>query len=89
MIADFKAAGFGDWQHLIIVFGGVGGLEMALQADQALLDKGVESVSEVFDHWVNLVPRQGSRTIRSEEAVWIGLMGTRRLVVERSPAAQP
>jgi len=27
----------------------------------------------LFDTWVNLVPSQGSRTIRTEEAVWIGL----------------
>jgi len=73
-----------DWKHMIIVFGGVAGLETALKADQLLLNKGIKEVKELFDHWVNLVPDQGSRTIRTEEAVWLGLMGLRPLVVARS-----
>ncbi|KAG8624744.1 hypothetical protein KVT40_007811 [Elsinoe batatas] len=70
------------WKHLLVVFGGVAGLEKALEGDEELRGK-VGDVSEVFDHWVNLVPGQGSRTIRTEEAVWLGLMGLRELVVAR------
>ena len=73
-----------DWKHMVLVFGGVAGLETALKADGELLGKGVTDVKDVFDYWVNLVPDQGSRTIRTEEAVWLGLMGTRQLVVDRS-----
>ena len=36
-------------------------------------------VEKLFDHWVNLLPGQGSRTIRTEEAVWLGLTGLRGL----------
>jgi predicted SPOUT superfamily RNA methylase MTH1 len=40
-----------------------------------LAEKGLgkTSASELFDAWVNLVPGQGSRTIRTEEAVEFGL----------------
>ena len=71
------------WNHMIIVFGGVAGLEVALKADKELTGKGVTEARDVFDYWVNLVPQQGSRTIRTEEAVWLGLMGLRGLVEER------
>ena len=85
------------FQHVLLVFGGVAGLEKALEADEILSggsgsgtgdgahDKGksdqkpaspaINDVSQLFDFWVNLVPGQGSRTIRTEEAVWLGLMG--------------
>ena len=72
-----------DWQHLLIVFGGIAGLEVALAADQELLEAGVKTAGEIFDYWVNLVAGQGSRTIRTEEALWVGLTALRPLVVER------
>ena len=71
------------WNHMIIVFGGVAGLEVALKADKELTSKGVTEAMDVFDYWVNLVPQQGSRTIRTEEAVWLGLMGLRGIVQDR------
>ncbi|TKX23783.1 hypothetical protein C1H76_3982 [Elsinoe australis] len=71
------------WKHLIVVFGGVAGLEQALAADEELKGTGITDVKDVFDYWVNLVPGQGSRTIRTEEAVWLGLMGLRGVVVDR------
>ncbi|KAF2723586.1 DUF171-domain-containing protein [Polychaeton citri CBS 116435] len=71
------------WDHLVIIFGGVAGLEMALKADQELQSAAVKEVSELFDRWVNLVPGQGSRTIRTEEAVWTGLMGLRGIIEAR------
>lgn len=51
------------WQHLLIVFGGVAGLEVALQNDKELKGK-VGQASELFDSWVNLVQGQGSSTLR-------------------------
>ncbi|KAF2861477.1 DUF171-domain-containing protein [Piedraia hortae CBS 480.64] len=68
------------WRHCIVFFGGVSGLETAVRNDPVL--EAVQ-VHEVFDRWVNLLQGQGSRTIRTEEAVWIGLMGMRRLVEAR------
>lgn len=73
-----KVAGF---KHLVVVFGGVAGLEVAVKNDAELQKLGVVEAKDVFDRWVNVCPGQGSRTIRTEEAVWIGLMGLRRLVV--------
>jgi hypothetical protein len=71
----------GKFKHLLIVFGGVAGLEVAVENDNELQKLGVMEAKEVFDHWINVCPGQGSRTIRTEEAVWIGLMGLRRLMV--------
>ena len=69
------------FKHLLIVFGGVAGLEVAVKNDEELKKLGVVEAKDVFDKWINVCPGQGSRTIRTEEAVWIGLMGLRRLVV--------
>jgi hypothetical protein len=73
------------FRHAVIVFGGVAGLESAGRNDPELEAKGVKgiNVAELFDYWVNLVPGQGSRTIRTEEAVWCGLMGLREIIDER------
>lgn len=74
-----------DWQHMILVFGGVKGLEDAAKNDEDLTRMGLgkNTIKELFDYWVNLLPGQGSRTIRTEEALWMGLMATRRVVDER------
>lgn len=70
-----------NFKHLLIVFGGVAGLEVAVKADEELVGMGVTEPEGLFDYWVDLCPGQGSRTIRTEEAVWIGLMGLRGVVV--------
>jgi predicted SPOUT superfamily RNA methylase MTH1 len=57
-----------DSNHILIVFGGVEGLEYALENDETLME---DDVSALFDHYVNTCPNQGSRTIRSEEAILI------------------
>ena len=64
-----------SFKHLLIVFGGVAGLEPAVANDPLLVAKGLgkSSAHTLFDAWVNLVPGQGSRTIRTEEAVEFGL----------------
>jgi predicted SPOUT superfamily RNA methylase MTH1 len=74
----------GNFKHLLIVFGGVSGLEVAVKNDPDLQKLGVKEAKDVFDRWVNVCPDQGSRTIRTEEAIWIGLMGLRRLVARNS-----
>ncbi|KAK5106040.1 hypothetical protein LTS08_000156 [Lithohypha guttulata] len=73
------------WTHMVVVIGGVKGLEEAAKNDDELVRMGISkgNVKELFDHWVNLLPGQGSRTIRTEEALWMSLMATRRLVDER------
>jgi len=74
-----------EWKHLVVVFGGVKGLEEAAKNDDELVRMGIAkgNVKELFDYWVNLLPGQGSRTIRTEEALWMGLMATRKLVDDR------
>ncbi|RAL58399.1 hypothetical protein DID88_006390 [Monilinia fructigena] len=62
----------GKFKHLLVVFGGVAGLEVALKNDEELQKLGVTEAKDVFDRWINVCPGQGSRTIRTEEAVWIG-----------------
>lgn len=64
-----------SFNHLLIVFGGVAGIEPAVANDPELVAKGLGKATahELFDAWVNLVPGQGSRTIRTEEAVEFGL----------------
>jgi len=58
------------FKHLLVVFGGVGGLEAALQSDNKI---EANSPSELFDQYVNVCPNQGSRTIRTEEAILVTL----------------
>ena len=78
-----KSHSIPDFTHMMIVFGGVAGLEVAVKADKEFEGLGVKSPETLFDHWVNLCPGQGSRTIRTEEAVWLGLMGLRDVVLRK------
>jgi predicted SPOUT superfamily RNA methylase MTH1 len=61
-----------DFKHALIVFGGVAGIEECIDADESMTLSGAKS-SKLFDVWVNICPYQGSRTIRTEEAVIITL----------------
>lgn len=67
---DEIASSIPPFYHLLIVFGGVAGLEQAIQSD--LLLRGTQP-QDLFDFWVNVCPNQGSRTIRTEEASLITL----------------
>ncbi|KAJ9134505.1 DUF171-domain-containing protein [Coniochaeta hoffmannii] len=69
-----------DFKHLLIVFGGPRGLEFAAMNDPELADSlGAGRIRDLFDHWVNVLPNQGSRTIRTDEAMLIALTGLRKL----------
>ncbi len=57
---------------MLIVFGGVAGIEESVDADKSTALPGKYS-RKLFDVWVNICPYQDSRTIRSEEAVFIAL----------------
>jgi predicted SPOUT superfamily RNA methylase MTH1 len=81
LYAEDEEQRVGSFKHLLVVFGGVAGLEVAVKNDAELQKLGVTEAKDVFDRWVNVCPGQGSRTIRTEEAIWIGLQGLRRLVV--------
>ncbi|KAF4966804.1 hypothetical protein FSARC_5549 [Fusarium sarcochroum] len=68
-----------NFNHLIIVFGGPRGLEFAAMNDEELASMDIQGskTKELFDHWINVLPNQGSRTIRTDEAVLIGLTALR------------
>ena len=61
-----------EFKHSLIVFGGVAGIEECVDADESIRLPGSGS-RKLFDQWVNVCPFQGSRTIRTEEAVLITL----------------
>ncbi|KAI0149468.1 DUF171-domain-containing protein [Xylariaceae sp. FL1272] len=69
------------FNHLLLVFGGPRGLEYAAENDPSLNEMGIVrgKTKELFDHWINILPGQGSRTIRTDEALFIGLSGLRRV----------
>ncbi|CAH0605854.1 unnamed protein product [Chrysodeixis includens] len=62
------------YNHVLIVFGGLHGIEAALESDEQLK---ADEASLLFNHYINVLPNQGSRTIRTEEAVLIALSGLR------------
>lgn len=64
-IDDYQASPF---KHMLVVFGGLNGLEASLDADQ---DLHVDDPSLLFDVYLNTCPDQGSKTIRTEEAILI------------------
>lgn len=58
------------FKHYLLVFGGLRGLESVLESDETL---PVNDVTLFFDKYINTCPEQGSRTIRTEEALLISL----------------
>ena len=60
----------------MVVFGGVLGLEEAVACDE-MLTIGPQDTATLFDQYVNTCPTQGSRTIRTEEAILISLAALR------------
>ncbi|KAM0872823.1 hypothetical protein ACQ4PT_022511 [Festuca glaucescens] len=59
-----------SFRHLLIAFGGLAGLEESIEEDINLKGKGA---NDVFTSYLNTCPNQGSRTIRTEEALLISL----------------
>lgn len=70
-----------NFNHLLIAFGGPRGLEYAAMNDPELAELGIAGprAKELFDQWVNVLPNQGTRGIRTDEAMLIALTGLRRL----------
>ncbi|KAJ1288527.1 hypothetical protein BS78_02G095700 [Paspalum vaginatum] len=58
------------FRHLLIVFGGLAGLEESIEEDTNFKGK---RANDVFTSYLNTCPNQGSRTIRTEEALLISL----------------
>ncbi|CAL0300413.1 unnamed protein product [Lupinus luteus] len=58
------------FRHLLIAFGGLAGLEESIEEDESLKGK---NAGDAFNIYLNTCPHQGSRTIRTEEAILISL----------------
>ncbi|OLL24215.1 putative methyltransferase C9orf114 [Neolecta irregularis DAH-3] len=71
-----------EFSHMLVVFGGLAGIEYAIDNDPALEIQGSDA-KELFDLWINTCPEQGSRTIRTEEAVLITLGQLRGPIKEK------
>lgn len=63
-----------DFNHILVVFGGVRGLEFSAKCDESL---GGKLAPDLFDYWINVCPNQGSTTIRTEEAILVTLSALR------------
>ncbi|CAG9539586.1 unnamed protein product [Cercopithifilaria johnstoni] len=63
--------------RILVVFGGLNGLEAAVEADKNVCCSTPE---ELFEHYLNVVPGQGSRVIRTEEAIPITLAALRPVI---------
>ncbi|ESW15212.1 hypothetical protein PHAVU_007G053900 [Phaseolus vulgaris] len=59
-----------SFRHLLIAFGGLSGLEESIEEDDNLKAHDTE---HIFNLYLNTCPNQGSRTIRTEEAIFISL----------------
>ncbi|KAL5195028.1 putative methyltransferase C9orf114 [Glycine soja] len=59
-----------SFRHLLIAFGGLAGLEESIEEDDNLKGKKAQ---DAFNLYLNTCPHQGSRTIRTEEAIFISL----------------
>lgn len=73
------------YNHALLVFGGLQGLESALENDDRLT---VDDPALLFDEYVNIAPAQGSRTIRTEEAILIALAGLEEKMKPQQAAKQ-
>ncbi|XP_048469725.1 putative methyltransferase C9orf114 homolog [Rhincodon typus] len=62
------------FKNLLVVFGGLQGLEASVDVDENL---SFTDPSVLFHHYLNTCPGQGSRTIRTEEAILITLSALR------------
>ena len=77
MIAAFFFSYFS--RRLLVVFGGLKGLEASLESDEKLTEN---DPSLVFDHYINTCPSQGSGTIRTEEAILVTMSALRPVITK-------
>jgi methyltransferase len=67
-VSHEKISEFPPFQHAMIIFGGLQGLEKAMEQEAHL-----KNPEQLFQFYINTCPEQGSRTIRTEEAILISL----------------
>lgn len=69
-----------EYRHCLIVFGGLPGLEAIVDTDSNL---DIDDPSLIFHKYLNTCPKQGSETIRTEEAILITLAELRTKLVPK------
>ncbi|XP_076353887.1 28S rRNA (uridine-N(3))-methyltransferase [Tachypleus tridentatus] len=67
------------FKHMLVVFGGLKGLEACLDSDESL---DIDDPKFLFSHYLNTCPNQGSQTIRTEEAILISLAAIRPKILD-------
>jgi|SaaInlStandDraft_5_1057022.scaffolds.fasta_scaffold42227_2 methyltransferase len=65
------------FQHALLVVGGIGGLEVAMEGDENLPAAASTGGKDIFDRRIRTCEGQGSRTVRTEEALLIALSALR------------
>jgi len=68
--SEQKFEEFRDFKHCLIFFGGLQGIEGMLESDEHY---NITDLSKICNIYVNTCPKQGLRTIRTEEAILISL----------------
>lgn len=71
-----------EFKHLLIVFGGVLGIEECMSKDATLPEDA--TAPELFDMYLNTCSSQGSRTIRTEEAIPISMAVLHPIILENT-----
>lgn len=61
-----------DFKHGIVFYGGLEGIEGIIEQDETSELK-VEEIRSLFDMYLNTCPEQGTRTIRTEEAIMMSM----------------
>ncbi len=75
-----------QYKHGLVVFGGVHGIEQCVADDEDFPHVN-DVAKDLFDCMVNTVPIQGSRTVRTEEAVLLSLAQMRSAFIANTKAA--
>ncbi len=70
------------FKHILLVFGGLAGLEEAIKSDETLT---ISKPEDLFDFYINVAVGQGARTIRTEEAIPIALASLHRHLRDNVP----
>lgn len=73
------------FNHALIVFGGLKGIEAAIDADAKL--STIDDAKSLFNFYINTCPGQGSNTIRTEEAILISLSTLRGKLMKVPPSS--
>lgn len=68
---DYTTKGSG-FRRILLFFGGLDGIEGLVEQEEGMELK-VSEVNKLFDFYINTCPEQGTRTIRTEEAILISL----------------